>query len=89
MDHEDSRRTVTCLHVLSEVSGQSVQILAEEDTGLALGPEQDCWVRAPERQIRRIADTNDIDRQRALGIVPHDGHPEWTAQVLVQKEAQH
>ena len=64
-----------------------ILIFRDENTVFALGPKQNLGIVRAQRQIRRIANACNIQCQAAAEIVPADGMPEWSAEVLVQKKA--
>jgi hypothetical protein len=71
--------------MILQVPRHGVGIVRDEDTLLAFGPQQQGWIVAAQRQIGRVADAHRVQGINPRIIVPLNGAPKRTAQMLIEE----
>jgi hypothetical protein len=72
----------------TEVSGHRVLVFGDEDTALKFRPPQDGFIVAPQRQVRRVPNSLDIQAERGRKVAPLNRIPKRPTKMLVQQVRQ-
>src|SRR5271157_4701258 len=76
------------MQVLSEVTTKGPRVFRNEDSAVALSPDQDVGVRRAERKIGRVAHPDSVNGDGSARAGLADRVPDWLAsKILIKHEA--
>src|SRR5262245_66601686 len=76
------------LEVIRQVRGESSLVARYQDAPLPLGPDQKGGIIAAQRQIGRVADTDNVEHLDAPSVMPLDGPPQNATKMLIEQITQ-